>query len=170
MDSMTDELTGLWNKSYFDQRLAAELALGNRGGRCLSVLLIDLDHFAAVNDMLGRDAGDTVLKSAAKTLARCCRGEDVVCRYEGTKFAVILLGATDEIGARAGQRLCDTLANSWPNHDDKTVHITASIGIADSQTMPGTIVAQAERALLEAKAAGRNRVAIAKPEFQTVGA
>jgi diguanylate cyclase (GGDEF)-like protein len=168
MDSMTDELTGLWNKSYFDQRLAAELALGNRGGRCLSVLLIDLDNFTAVNDMLGRDTGDTVLKSAARTLARCCRGEDVVCRYDGTKFAVILLGATDQIAAGAAQRLCDTLANSWPSHDDKTVHITASIGIADSQCFPGTIVAEADRALRQAKTAGRNRVALAKPECQAL--
>jgi diguanylate cyclase (GGDEF)-like protein len=170
MDAMTDALTGLWNKSYFDQRLAAELALVNRGGRCLSVLMVDLDNFQAINDMEGRDAGDAVLKSAAKTLARCCRGEDVVCRYDGAHFAIILLGASDYVGAAAAQRLCDTLANSWPTYQGRTIHITASIGIADSKSWPGTIVAEADRALLQAKRTGRNRTAVAKLEPQAIPA
>jgi diguanylate cyclase (GGDEF)-like protein len=170
MDAMTDELTGLWNKSYFDQRLSAELALVNRGGRCLSVLMVDLDNFTAVNDMEGRETGDIVLKSAAKTLARCCRGEDVVARYEGTRFAVILLGATDYVAAAAAQRLCDTLANSWPTIEGKTIHITASVGVADSKSWPGTIVNEADRALLQAKRNGRNRTAVAKPERQAIPA
>jgi two-component system cell cycle response regulator len=166
MDAMTDELTGLWNKSYFDQRLAAELALVNRGGRCLSVLMVDLDNFTAVNEMEGHDTGDAVLKCAAKTLSRCCRGEDVVARYEGTKFAILLLGATDYIGASAAQRLCDTLANSWPSINGRTIHITASIGVADSKSWPGTIVAEADRALMQAKRSGRNRTAVAKLDTQ----
>jgi diguanylate cyclase (GGDEF)-like protein len=170
MDSMTDELTGLWNKSYFDQRLAAELALVNRGGRCLSVLMVDLDNFKSVNEMQGRDAGDSVLKSAAKTLTRCCRGEDVVCRYDGAKFALLLLGATDYVASAAAQRLCDTLANSWPTHEGRTIHITASIGVADSKSWPGTIVNEADRALLQAKRTGRNRTATAKPEPQAISA
>ena len=88
--AMIDGLTGLWNRTYFDQTLAAQLSLSRRSGQALSVVLCDLDHFRTINDRCGHLTGDEALRVVAACMAATCRIEDVVCRYSGEKFAVIV--------------------------------------------------------------------------------
>jgi len=97
--SFEDPLTGLKNRRYFDERLAAEVDRATRHGAPVSVLVVDLDRFKQINDTHGHEAGDDALRWTARFLVACVREHDVVCRSGGDEFMVILPGATAE-GAR----------------------------------------------------------------------
>ncbi|HEX6499150.1 MAG TPA: diguanylate cyclase [Micromonosporaceae bacterium] len=162
--AITDSLTGLYNRRFFDQMLASEADLATRQRRPLSLILLDLDHFKEVNDTYGHSAGDAVLVEAANRLKRSLRADDVVSRYGGEEF-IVLLPATDERTAvDLAERLRLELGSTSvtiPSGDQ--VRLTASLGVATAdpshQIDVDKLVNAADKAVYQAKARGRDRVA-----------
>jgi diguanylate cyclase (GGDEF)-like protein len=166
--AVTDAVTGLPNHRFLQQRLGEELdrlarGVGRGEDRVLSVALLDLDHFKVVNDTYGHPTGDRVLASVAAAAQRTLRGSDVVCRYGGEEFAIILPD-TDAVSARLA---CDRVrrAISDLHHtavDGRAVPpVTASLGVVtlgDAVVDRSAVLARADAALYAAKRAGRDRV------------
>lgn len=155
--SLTDKLTGVANRAGFDQRLHEEIERCRRYGSQLSLLMLDMDHFKHYNDAHGHLAGDEALAAAARTMQDVCRPVDVIARYGGEEFAVIL-PATDRDGAvQTAERLRQAIAATPLSVGS----ITASIGIStlDFAGKPSRqLIHEADKALYEAKGAGRNCV------------
>ena len=163
--AVRDSLTGLLNHREFYRRLTDEIARAEREQLPLSVLMIDLDYFKGINDTYGHLRGDTVLREVAGVITRSVREEDVVARYAGDEFAVILPGAAEVDAVRIAERLrsgCEGVmrAVDLAGGDD----VTLSIGVATRR--PGEYTANytvelADMALYRAKEAGRDRVEVA---------
>lgn len=159
--SLTDPLTGAYNRRAMDRLLKARLAESARYKIPISCLMFDLDHFKLVNDEYGHGVGDTVLKEIA--MLPVFRQEDALIRYGGEEFIVILFHTTREGAHIFGERLRTEVAAKPFNQDGHTIHITLSAGIA---TFPEdrmikdveTILSLTDRRLYAAKRAGRNRV------------
>ncbi|MEX1163014.1 MAG: diguanylate cyclase [Nitriliruptor sp.] len=166
--AVTDAVTGLPNHRYLQQRLGEELERVARGedrgeARSLSVALLDLDHFKVVNDTYGHPTGDRVLAAVARAAQQTLRGSDVVCRYGGEEFALIL----PETGVEAARLACERVREAVSSLrltaiDGRTLPpVTISIGVA---TLEGhavdraTVLARADEALYAAKDGGRDRV------------
>ena len=164
-----DGLTGLRNRRYLDEQLAVARATLRRTGRPFGLLLIDLDHFKAVNDAHGHPFGDEVLRRVAGTIAAACREEDIVCRYGGDAFAVLTPGVGLPGVARLGHRIADAVAALCCASRSATIRLTASLGAADAQSDPAdaTVLERADNALNAAKRNGRNRVERATEEPPT---
>lgn len=159
--AQTDGLTGVANRRTFDETLAQELLVSTAQHRPISLVLVDLDHFKRLNDTLGHQAGDKVLKAVATTLARACRPSDLVARYGGEEFVVILPGASGEAAARVAERLRAGVAELTTVGVAGSV--TASLGVAtcaDGVVGADAITQAADRALYRSKAEGRNRVTV----------
>jgi len=159
--AIRDELTGLYNRRYFDETLAREVARAGRDRTTLALAMLDLDHFKQVNDRRGHVEGDRILAELGRLLLTQTRSADVACRYGGEEFAVVLLGADREVGVRR--------AEAWRRRFEAERELsgeagcTLSAGVAQSR--PGErseeLLARADAALYQAKAAGRNRVVAA---------
>lgn len=158
--SLRDGLTGLFNHTYFYQQIDFEVRRYVRYGTLVSLILIDIDDFKAVNDTCGHREGDRILAAMGKTLLRIERDSDICCRYGGEEFAVILpLTDVNEAGVIAN-RLRTELAEHLP--DGKTV--TVSIGVASCGAGTVTyrdLVERADAALYRVKRNGKNRVEVA---------
>lgn len=159
-----DELTGLYNRHYFNTEARRQFGAWRRYGNPLSLIMLDIDHFKRINDRHGHPAGDEVLKALAATLLAQTRELDTTCRYGGEEF-VMLLPFTDLSGALAKahqiKNAIDALSVPW-RHERLRFHV--SMGVAelhDSQWEPADLVAAADRALYRAKAEGRNRICAA---------
>lgn len=158
----TDALTGLPNRRTINERAGVILELADAGRQPFSVAVIDIDHFKSINDQHGHDAGDTVLQQVAAVLRAQCRGEQVVGRQGGEEF-VALLPEADSNGAEvAAERMRAAIAATPIVVGAGTkLSLTVSIGVATAQH-PGTnfdaILKQADIALYDAKASGRNCV------------
>ena len=156
-----DGLSGLWNRRYFDQRLAQEVSEAQRFDRPMSLVMCDVDRFKRLNDQFGHPFGDTVIERVASLLSGG-RSSDIACRYGGEEFGIILPSTTAEQAAEVAERQRAAIeAHTWPGHADLIV--TASFGIADVQRMPrgssaDDLVRAADAALYRAKQQGRNRV------------
>jgi diguanylate cyclase (GGDEF)-like protein len=161
-----DGLTALWNRAFFDQRLAAELTTARRNKQPLSLILSDIDHFKSVNDRFGHPFGDEVLAFFATVLSGR-RTVEIPCRYGGEEFAIILPGTGVQIAVDIADRMRNTFAeHRWRRFPDLV--LTASFGVADLTMIPadGTaadLLARADTALYAAKRGGRNRVATESP-------
>jgi two-component system, cell cycle response regulator len=159
-----DGLTGLWNRAHFDKRWSDEVAECTRHGRALSLAMMDVDHFKAVNDIFGHPAGDAVLQGLAKVFERECRREDIACRYGGEEFAMIMPETGPDDAARVCERIRLALRETvWARHPDR--RISLSIGIAGAMR-GGSVAAEkwlevADRALYSAKQAGRDAMMVA---------
>jgi diguanylate cyclase (GGDEF)-like protein len=156
----TDELTGLFNRRHFHERLAAELARAQRDETAVGLVLLDVDDFKRVNDVHGHPVGDQVLVAFAGVLSDHVRAGDVVCRSGGEEFAVILPNADDAEAARAAERLVRAVRGAqW----GVAGPITASAGVAvapgDALTV-ATLFKAADECLLAAKAQGKDRVVL----------
>ena len=156
--STTDVLTGAWNRRAFDQRLAAEWNRHARTRSPLGLLMIDVDHFKRFNDRQGHPAGDQALVQIVQAAQQPLRSNDFLARFGGEEYVTILPDA-DAAGAReAAERVCASVSGTaWA-----TAPLTVSVGVASlapqSGLDPHSLVAQADRALYQAKQAGRNRV------------
>jgi len=155
-----DALTGLANRRRLDQRLVDEFALALRHGRPLAVAIADLDHFKMVNDRFSHAVGDAVLRSIATLLASQVRHTDLVARFGGEEFVLVLV----QSDADAARRVCEKLRQAVERHPWEVIHpeltLTVSIGVCADTTLPGheRMLAMADRNLYVAKAGGRNRV------------
>jgi diguanylate cyclase (GGDEF)-like protein len=157
MQARTDELTGLFNRRHFHERLGAELARVRRSGEPAALLLLDVDDFKAVNDRHGHPVGDGVLRAFADQLREAVRGADVICRTGGEEFAVILPGADEEEAVTAAHRIVAAVRDGRIGPDGA---LTASVGLAVAPAEGDTVAAlfrAADDRLLAAKAQGKDR-------------
>ena len=158
--SRTDTLTGLPNRRGFLEVVDHELKRSARAGQPCSVLMIDLDHFKQINDRLGHAAGDAVLQRAASTLRAVLRDEDLVARWGGEEFIVVLPDTPGTAAVGVAEKVRRALAAAPFTHAGKTSGLTASFGVAEhrhGEPLELTVAA-ADRALYRAKEAGRDRV------------
>ena len=166
--ALRDPLTKLFNKRYFLDRLDSELKFAKRHDTALSLLLVDLDHFKAVNDTHGHLAGDAILVNLAQVLQRAVRNEDVVARFGGEEIAIILRAIPLEPAFLLADRLRDLIQQTVTKHHHLELRATASIGAAGYPTTKAdtieALIEAADKALYKAKGHGRNRVA--RPTLQ----
>lgn len=157
--SFRDGLTGVYNRRYLSVRLQEEARRHARFARPVSLVLVDLDHFKTINDTDGHHAGDIALREVGRLLLAHSRSFTVICRYGGDEFAAILID-TQRAGAVAyAERLRAAIES-----ESLATRVTASLGVAclpDDVTTMEELMAAADRALYDAKRAGRNRVGIA---------
>ncbi len=161
--STTDGLTGLRNRRFVDDLLNVEVLRARRYGSQLAVLMADVDHFKRVNDAYGHPAGDQVLRQLAEILRTRLRGSDVAGRYGGEEFLVILAHNTLEGARLLGERWRQDFAEQrFDLPDGRSFACTLSVGSAgfdpELHASAADLVAAADAALYEAKAAGRDRV------------
>ena len=163
--STTDELTGLYNRRYFDETLRRELFRAERTRAALAVVMIDLDHFKRMNDTYGHEAGDLVLRAVGQCLRDGVRRSDIACRYGGEELVVVLPECDAQAAARCADNLRTAIARLALLHGATPLPpVTASFGVAmwpangDDAT---TLLQAADRALYAAKREGRNRVCMA---------
>ena len=164
--AVTDALTGLNNRRYLDTHLKILFNRSLVRGRPLSVLITDIDRFKQVNDTYGHDAGDEVLKEFASRIRSTVRGADLACRYGGEEFVVVMPDTSSEIAAAVAERLRAAVETMPFNLKEtgRSISVTASFGISsriETVASPEQLIKQADRALYEAKNAGRNRVVAA---------
>lgn len=161
--SALDRLTGLLNRGYFESRFQTEAARARRHGHPLAVALLDLDRYKNFNDRYGHASGDVALQVLAETLAKGLRSSDIVARYGGDEFVVLLPETGPEAAVEKLEQLRLAVARaefSIPRHD-LTAQITLSAGVAclpDDGTDPVELLEVADRRLFAAKDGGRNRV------------
>jgi diguanylate cyclase (GGDEF)-like protein len=159
--SFKDEVTGLYNRRFFSIRLEEEVSRYRRFNHPVAVVLLDLDGFKEINDELGHAAGDETLRGMAEILLKYSRGINVICRYGGDEFAVLLV-ETSKGGARL---YADRIRYVLPGfHFAHGRRVTASFGIAslpeDVTPAPDALIRAADEALYAAKRAGKNRVSV----------
>ena len=160
--AVIDELTGLYNRRYFERHLAMVLSKAQEQDRDMAVMLLDIDYFKPVNDTYGHDVGDAVLKEFATRLQRNIRGVDLACRYGGEEFVVVMPDTDARQANAVAERVRSAMADdAFAAGAAKPLHITVSVGLAlnerDGDT-PETVTKRADIALYKAKRAGRNRV------------
>jgi len=168
--TFTDGLTGLFNRRYLDRRLGEEVATARRYGRPLSVLMLDFDHFKLVNDRFGHQAGDAVLVTAGKILAKGLRETDILARYGGEEFLVMAPhtphGGAIELAERLRRRIELHDFSQGEEGALPTLRVTVSFGIATFGEGTDTVealIALADENLYHAKREGRNRVCAGRP-------
>jgi two-component system cell cycle response regulator len=161
--AVTDALTGLHNRRYMAGQLQALMARAGQGGEGVAVMVMDIDHFKAVNDGFGHDSGDEVLREFAVRLATNVRAIDLPCRLGGEEFVVVMPGAGLEDAARVADRIRrDIEGQPFPIlSGGEGLTITVSIGVAASHgagDTPDALLKRADEGVYEAKAKGRNQV------------
>ncbi|EPA94083.1 MULTISPECIES: GGDEF domain-containing protein [Pseudomonas] len=161
--ALRDPLTDTGNRIAMDQTLQREIELARRHMQPLSLLMLDIDHFKRVNDTHGHSAGDDVLKAVAASIKNQLRNVDMVFRYGGEEFLILLSNTSREAAALVGERLrCAAQAEDYPA-DGRTVELTVSLGC--STLLPGesaeSLLRRADSALYVAKREGRNRLTMA---------
>ena len=173
--SLTDELTGLYNKRYFVARLAEEVARARRHGAQLSVVFCDIDYFKRINDRFGHHWGDEALRETARLLAGTVtelhvisrlRKSDIVARYGGEEFVVILPETGKQGAAVAAEKMRKAIAEHPFRLEGQEVHMTMSFGVAElSAGDPDhtALIKNADCAMYEAKNGGRDRVGVFPP-------
>lgn len=159
----TDPLTGLHNRRHMEEHLDAVTSAARRHHRSLAVLFVDIDGFKRINDACGYDTGDQVLRAVGDRIRLALRTEDLVGRWGGEEFLVVL-PETDLAGsAIAGERIRAAVASDPVGTVDHDIRVTVSIGCASGLLEPAELVRQAIRALRRAKVAGKDRVVVAAP-------
>lgn len=164
--AIVDGLTGLNNRRYLDNHLKILFDRAAVRGRPISICMTDIDRFKLVNDTYGHDVGDEVLREFAARIRSTVRGADLACRYGGEEFVVVMPDTPMELAASVAERLRAIVEDKpfYVRSIDRELSITASLGIATSSGAfgaPDEILKQADKALYEAKHAGRNRVVAA---------
>lgn len=157
-----DPLTGIYNRRFGYKRLEEELTRASRDHTSLSVLLLDLDHFKRVNDTYGHLSGDKVLIRTANVCQEILREGDVLMRYGGEEFVVVLPGASIQDAREVAERIRFAISQSQINLGDQLLQVTSSIGVAattgQKSIAADELIALADERLYKAKATGRNKV------------
>ena len=164
--SITDFVTGIYNRRYFHEQLQLEIDRARRIGYPVSLLIFDIDHFKLVNDNYGHPIGDRVLQMVARRIKDELRAVDILARYGGEEFAVVLPGTPGSSLAGVGERLRQVIAMRPFPVDDKSISITVSAGGAtfpDDANDVHSLVDEADRWLYDAKETGRNRTRVPEP-------
>jgi diguanylate cyclase (GGDEF)-like protein len=167
-ENITDHLIGIYNRRYLDRKIAEELPRVNRYGMPLSMLLLDIDHFKAVNDHYGHQVGDQTLKGLGKLLFKKVRDTDIIARYGGEEIAILALHTSVSDAGDLAERLRRAVETSImvpadENEKRSAITITVSIGVTgfDQQvTDHHVLIERADKALYKAKEGGRNRVIV----------
>jgi diguanylate cyclase (GGDEF)-like protein len=167
---LTDPLTRVNNRRYFDQRLSEEVAAVQRRGTPLSCMFLDIDHFKQVNDTLGHQSGDQVLQEVALLINTQLRHSDILSRYGGEEFVVLLPDTADAVGREIAERIRSSIEqHRFKVSDSRVLDISISIGLAcldahvtdmEMTLAAQALVAGADQAVYRAKEEGRNRVCL----------
>lgn len=168
--SIRDGLTGIYNRRYLEEVLEKEFGRIKRYGGIFSFIIIDLDYFKKINDTYGHTTGDKVLKIATERFANYLRNADIIGRYGGEEFAVILPETNLAGAAIVADRLRRTLTDSNIVLADLSLNISASFGVTQFHSRYHNyeqMIQAADNALYRAKKNGRNQVAVADPEAET---
>jgi diguanylate cyclase (GGDEF)-like protein len=160
-----DSLTGVYNRGFFDEVLANHVAATRRGGPPVTVMMVDVDHFKRINDGRGHAEGDRALRVIARSLQRAVRGSDIVCRYGGEEFCIILPGTTMGPAAQLASRIREEVPAACAQAGlGDGAPITVTIGVAESPSDGDRVedlVRAADLRLYRGKGAGRDRVVAA---------
>jgi two-component system cell cycle response regulator len=163
--AVVDSLTGLNNRRYLESHVLALLEQAEQKGRPVSTMILDIDHFKLVNDSYGHDAGDEVLRAFAARVKRAVRGGDLMCRYGGEEFVIIMPDTKLSIARLVGERIRTAVASApfGIEKGARAIEVTVSIGVADSRggDTPDALFKRADQALYLSKNSGRNRVSAA---------
>lgn len=159
----TDPLTQTNNRASFDDSVKREMSLAIRGNKALSVLFLDIDHFKSINDQYGHSCGDVALTAVAKWIKENLRSSDLVFRFGGEEF-VILLSDTDIEGAKLlAERIRTSIEQHTLAYDMNAIKVTASLGISSlcTEDTLDSFISRADNAMYQAKRGGRNQVVFA---------
>ncbi len=174
--SITDSLTGLYNRRHFNRLAEDEIYRALRFGRPLAAMMLDIDFFKRVNDTFGHPAGDTVLKQIARATQEVIRTTDIPARYGGEEFVILLPETTGEVAAAIAERLRRLIEETTIQTEKGPITITASLGVSNypadvagtesmsNEKMLAEFIAATDKALYASKKAGRNRVTIYRPD------
>ena len=165
--AITDELTGLYSKRHFHSMIEKKFSLYEQYGEKLTLLMIDADNFKQINDTYGHPAGDQVLRDLAGCIVRSTREQDFDFRYGGEEFSVLLPATDAAAGKFVAERIRELIQKTVFRAGEAKVNMTVSIGVAscpgNAQTIRSLVV-EADKALYEAKRAGKNQVVLSKAE------
>ena len=163
--AILDPLTGFYNRRYLIDMMQREIARAKRENTPISIAIMDLDHFKKINDTYGHKGGDAVLEAMAKLFLSHVRASDIVCRYGGEEFVFLMPGASIDHAAERMEELRIIIEAKSIVHNDKTIPVTASIGVA-SYPLNGeddeALLLEADNMLYNSKRNGRNQVSVAK--------
>lgn len=166
--SVRDPLTGLYNRRYLEETLTREFQRAERNRVNVAMVMIDVDHFKRFNDTYGHDAGDYVLKNIAKLFQDLTRGSDVVCRFGGEEFLIVLYDTSYPTAIKYAENLRRAVTQMDLHYNDKTLGaISISIGLSvfpDDGIKSQSLIEAADHALYRAKKEGRNRVVTVSEE------
>ena len=165
---LTDSLTGVYNRRYIDRRLLEEIARARRQNYCISCMYIDIDHFKLVNDTHGHQGGDEVLREVATRIRTELRRSDALGRFGGEEFVVLLIDADLDSATFVAERIRASIAGTmfdlpgsaqaWVSVSIGVASLEADAALLPIETVAQQLVAHADQALYQAKAAGRNKV------------
>lgn len=166
--SVTDDLTQLYNSRYLSLVLRRETKRATRNGRPLSLLFVDLDGFKSINDTHGHLFGSRALVEAASVMRTCARETDVVARFGGDEFALVLPDTGSDGALSVGERVRDRIAaHPFLHSEGLDIHLTVSVGVAslpDAAASAETLLQAADKAMYYVKDHGKNGIYIARPE------
>ncbi len=162
--AVVDELTGLYNRRFLERRLAYEVDRAQRYGRPLALAMIDLDFFRLVNERYGHPGGDAVLVGFARIAPSTIRGSDILMRYGGEEFTLLMPETTIEMAARAAERLRGAVEANIVTFGPDEIKVTCSIGVASYRAgaamTAAQFIARGDAALYRSKHEGRNRATV----------
>ncbi|WDR05706.1 PleD family two-component system response regulator [Devosia rhodophyticola] len=160
--AVTDDLTGLYNRRYFDRHISLMLGKAQQQDRDMAVMMLDIDHFKQVNDSHGHDAGDIVLREFSQRMQRNIRGVDLACRFGGEEFVVLMPDTDVRQAESVAERVRVAVAETpFDIGSGKKLTVTVSLGVALNEgaaDSPESLMKRADVALYRAKREGRNRV------------
>jgi len=158
-----DPLTGLFNRRYLDQILYGEIAHARQNGSLVGILMADVDHFKKINDNYGHKAGDLMLQAVGNLMKKCVRSADIVCRYGGEEFVIVMPGASAPTVSKCAEEIRARFEMLSVTSEGREIQATLSLGAA-IYPLHGANVDEvfihADRAMYQAKQGGRNRVVV----------
>lgn len=163
--AIMDQLTGCFNRRYFETRMDEELSLAKRFRNKMCMIMFDIDHFKKVNDTYGHQAGDTVLMEVSAVAKGCLRGEDYLCRYGGEEFAIIMPETSVDEAHEVAERMRKLIEEHAFYGGNQLINVTISLGIAgypEHAIIKEKLIEKADAALYAAKNSGRNNTKIAE--------